>query len=171
MISKKPILANLNKYSSYLRIRHLSTVPSNPTTQTSETNELGSYDGRPKQNISPYAYEQFPYTRSLFRKNYIKYGKQSSVKVQHDYVFDQYERLPTLEERLKDYEDPLDTRSTVNIGYLPSKIKKAQYKQESSEKYLSNRKNPQLEKDSFDLKCNLSLFLLCSYCLVRFLFK
>jgi hypothetical protein len=154
--TKKSILNNLNKYSSIFRVRALATSTKSTPAETNETKDIGSFDGRSKQNVSSYAYESFPYTRTLFRKNYLKYTKQSFISVQHDYVYDKYERLPTLEERLKDYEDPLDKRSSVSIGYLPSKKKQAQYKEDSNEKYLSNRKNPQLEKDSYDFKCNFS---------------
>lgn len=48
-----------------------------------------------------YSTEFYPYTSELYKKKYIKYPTQSRSAIQHDYVFDGNERLPTLKERLK----------------------------------------------------------------------
>ncbi len=48
-----------------------------------------------------YSTEFYPYTTELYKKNYIKYPTQSRSAIQHDYVFDNNERLPSLKERLK----------------------------------------------------------------------
>jgi len=48
-----------------------------------------------------YTTEFYPYTSELYKKKYIKYPTQSRPAIQHDYVFDESERLPTLKERLK----------------------------------------------------------------------
>jgi hypothetical protein len=45
--------------------------------------------------------ESFHYTQALLRKNFIKYKKQSILRVDHDHVYTDHERLPTLDERLK----------------------------------------------------------------------
>ena len=45
--------------------------------------------------------EPFHYTNALFRKNYNKYKKLSILRVDHDHVYTDHERIPTLEERLK----------------------------------------------------------------------
>jgi hypothetical protein len=45
--------------------------------------------------------ELYHYTKTLYRKNYMKYNNQSIVKVDHDHVYTAQERLPNLQERLK----------------------------------------------------------------------
>ena len=43
----------------------------------------------------------YKYTQGLINKNYIKYPQKSILRVDHDHVYTDHERLPTLEERLK----------------------------------------------------------------------
>jgi hypothetical protein len=48
-----------------------------------------------------WTFGQFPYTSKLVKENFMRYGKQTLPRAQHDYVYTGSERLPSLEERLK----------------------------------------------------------------------
>ncbi len=46
-------------------------------------------------------FQPFTYTSKLVKENFMRFGKQSVMDVQHDYVFTGSERLPNIEERMK----------------------------------------------------------------------
>ncbi|CAF0747875.1 unnamed protein product [Brachionus calyciflorus] len=95
--------------------------------------------------------DPYPYTTELYKKNFIKYPTQSKQAILHDQLYIGDERLPSLEERLKDFKDPSELEST-QIGKqwdLPN-LKKV--RKELDARIEENKKSKQLEIDSKELK-------------------
>ena len=130
-----------------------------------------------------YSTEFYPYISELYKKNYIKYPTQSRSAIQHDYVFDDKERLPTLKERLKgkqvsrisanpcfaqiqkifmlkfllfniEFRDPVDDYRT-NIGKLKQHPQLEQILNEFESILKKNKQDKSLELKSKELKSNL----------------
>lgn len=95
--------------------------------------------------------EFFPYTTELYRKNYIKYPVQSRQAILHDYIFHGDERLPNLEERLKEFQDPKELNAK-QIGYLWKLPKIKELKKEIESKIEANKNSKQLELDSKEMR-------------------
>lgn len=104
-------------------------------------------------NRSYLSTEFYPYTTELYRKNYIKYPVQSRQAILHDYLYHGDERLPNLEERLKEFRDP-DESNGKKIGHLWKLPKIKQLKKEISQKIEENRTCKNLELDSKELRSN-----------------
>lgn len=98
----------------------------------------------------------YPYTSELYKKNYIKYPVQSRSAICHDYVYHGNERLPSLEERLKDYKDP--SKELINdIGKSSYFLKLTELKNEINQKIKQNKLDKTLEKEAKDLKLEVPI--------------
>lgn len=98
--------------------------------------------------------ELYPYTTELYRKNYIKYPAQSRQAILHDYLYHEDERLPSLEERLKEYRDP-EELAGKQIGHLWKLPKIKELKKEINQKIENNKISKNLELESKEMKSNL----------------
>lgn len=101
----------------------------------------------------PLTTEFYPYTSELYRKNYIKYPVQSRQAILHDYFFHDDERLPSLEERLKEFRDPEELNGK-QIGHLWKFPKIKEFKKEIGNKIEENKSSKQLELDSKEMRSN-----------------
>ena len=101
----------------------------------------------------------YPYTSELYKKNYIKYPVQSRSAISHDYVFHGPERLQSIEERMKEFEDPSD-KLTHDRGKQVYYTKLQELKSNIDNIIQKNKTDKLLEIKSKDLESNL--FECCS---------
>ncbi len=87
---------------NYLNIKNLKYSTATPDIAIKTSTDSKTDSPKPVTLVPPSeSFEPFPYTSNLFRKNYIRFVKQSVSAVSHDYVYTGSERLPALEQRLK----------------------------------------------------------------------
>ena len=104
-----------------------------------------------------YNIDNFPYTGELYKKNFIKYPVQSKQAVTHDYVYHGQERLPSYEERMKEFQDPFD-EIQKDIGYAAYHPRLKEIKNEISLKIQKNKSDKTLQLNAKELKGNVILF-------------
>ncbi len=98
-----------------------------------------------------YNIDNFPYTSELYRKNFIKYPVQSKQAVTHDYVYHDKERLPSYEERMKEFKDPFD-EIQKDIGYVAYHPRLKEIKNQIYHKIEQNKANKELQLSAKELK-------------------
>jgi hypothetical protein len=101
-----------------------------------------------------YNIDNLPYTSELYRKNYIKYPVQSKQAVTHDYVYHGKERLPSYEERMKEFQDPFD-EIQKDIGYVVFHPRLKEIKNQLLQKIQQNKANKDLQLNAKELKGNI----------------
>lgn len=97
LVKRGAFLLNRIKYST--EAASASNLNANKSSTVSPTSETNDKD-KEKPVLHP-MFEPYPYTHTLYKKNYLKYRKMSIAGIDHDYIYEQYERIPTVEERLK----------------------------------------------------------------------
>lgn len=99
---------------------------------------------------STFVNRDFQYTSDLYQKNYIKYPVQSRSAISHDYVYHGRERLPSLKERMKEYEDPTEI-GDVDIGKNVYFSKLRELKKSILQTIEKNKKDEKMERLAKDL--------------------
>jgi hypothetical protein len=122
-----------------------------------KNSRLASLNILNKRNESTAPGELHSYTEKLYQENYIKYPVQSKVAVTHDYVFHGDERLPTLEQRLKEFKDPRN-EFRRNVGATnPNAIQiQKSLRQQLKQKVEQNKTNNDLEIAAKEAKRKLN---------------
>jgi hypothetical protein len=93
------------------------------------------------------------YTTELYKKNYIKYTVQSQQTITHDYVYTGDERLPTLEQRLAEFKNPLDELRR-DIGRKITSVEK-ELGAVVKARVQANKANKEMEVDAKELRCKI----------------